>query len=188
MKTYPEYKIKVITNDYEDLSKRLNAGEIDFFLMDGIIPKAEHDYYELCQNSIICVCSPDHPLAEKTVPITDLYNNTLILGADKTLSRARIDDVFRQNHISSLMFSNMIEISNCISIIKHLLKENAGISFVYKNVVTQELKNGTLKQIYIENYHESHSYNLIFLRKSHFHIAQPAFIQFCQDFLQKWDT
>lgn len=188
MKAHPNYKIKVITNDYEDLSKKLNAGEIDFFLMDGTMPKAEHDYFELCQNSIVCVCSPEHPLAEKTVPVSELYNNTLILGAEKTLARARIDDVFRQNHMSSLYFSNMIEVSNSITIIKHLLLENIGISFVYKNVVAKELKNGTLRQIYVENYHESHSYNLVFLRKSHFHIAEPALIQFCQEFLKQWDT
>lgn len=187
MESYPDYKIKVITNDYEDLAKKLNAGEIDFFLTDGIIPKPEHDYYELCQNRTVCVCSPEHPLAGKTVPISDIYDNTLILGAGKTLSRERIDTIFRKNHMSSLYFADTIEVSNSITIVKHLLLANAGISFVYKNTVARELKNGTLKQIYIENYHESHSYNLVFLRDSYFHTAQPVFIQFCQNFLSQWD-
>lgn len=187
IKTYPDYKIKVITNDYEDLAKKLNAGEIDFFLTDEIIPKPEHDYQELCQNSTVCVCSPEHTLAGKTICIPDIYNNTLILGASKTLSRERIETTFRENHMSSLYFADTIEVSNSITIVKHLLLANAGISFVYKNTVARELKNGTLKQIYIENYHESHSYNLVFLRNSHFHIDQPVFIQFCQKFLTQWD-
>lgn len=188
MESYPDYKIKVITNDYEDLAKKLNSGEIDFFLTDGIIPKPEHDYYELCQNSTVCVCSPEHPLAGKIVDTTDIYNNTLILGASKTLSRERIETIFRKNHMSVLYFADTIEVSNSITIVKHLVLANAGISFVYKNTVAREIKNGTLKQIFIKDYHESHSYNLVFLKNSHFYSTQPMFIQFCQSFFDQWDS
>ena len=98
----------------------MNEGELDFFLMDGIISKTGHDYYELC-SSTICVCSPEHPLAEKHVSIDDIYDNTLILGADKTPSRRRLETIFRDNHISTMLFANLIEISNSLTIVKQLL-------------------------------------------------------------------
>lgn len=188
MKTHPDYKIRVITDYYDELARKLNEGELDFFLMDGIIPNTEHDYYELCSSSTICVCSPQHPQAEKRVSAEELYNNTLILGADKTPSRRRLEEILKDNHMSSLNFSNRIEISNSLTTVKQLLLQNIGISFLFKSGVARELKNGTLQQIYIDDYYEFHSYNLISLKTSYFHAEHTEFIKFCQEFLKLWDS
>lgn len=188
MREYPDYKIRIVTDYYDELSRMLNEGELDFFLMDGIVSKTGHDYYELCSSSTICVCSPEHPLAEKHVSIEDIYDNTLILGADKTPSRRRLETIFRDNHISTMLFANLIEISNSLTIVKQLLLQNIGISFLFKSGVARELKNGTLQQIYIDNYYEFHTYNLIFLHNSYFHSEHTDFIKFCQEFLKQWDS
>lgn len=188
MKKHPDYKIRVITDYYDELARKLNEGELDFFLMDGIIPNTEHDYYELCSSSTICVCSPQHPQAEKIVSTEDLYNNTLILGADKTPSRRRLEEILKDNHMSSLNFSNRIEISNSLTTVKQLVLQNIGISFLFKSGVARELKNGTLQQIYITDYYEFHTYNLISLKTSYFHAEHAEFIKFCQEFLKIWDS
>lgn len=131
MEKYPDYKIRIVTDNYDALSRMLNEGELDFFLMDGIVSKSEHDYYELCSSSsTICACSPEHPLAEKSVSIQELYNSTLILGVDKTPSRNRPEQIFRDNNISSMRFAHRIEISNSLTTVKQLLIQNTGISFV----------------------------------------------------------
>lgn len=188
MTKHPDYKIRIITDYYDELSRKLNEGELDFFLMDGSIPNSEHDYYELCSSSTLCVCSPQHPLAEKHVSVEELYDNTLILGADKTPSRRRLEDILKDNHLSSLNFSNRIEVSNSLTIVKQLLFQNIGISFLFKSGVARELKNGTLQQIYIDDYYEFHSYNLISLKSSYFHPEHTEFIKFCQEFLKQWDS
>ena len=187
MREYPDYKIRIVTDYCDKLSRMLNEGELDFFLMDGIVSKTRHDYYELC-SSTICVCSPEHPLAEKHVSVEDIYDNTLILGADKTPSRRRLETIFRDNHISTMLFANLIEISNSLTIVKQLLLQNIGISFLFKSGVARELKNGTLQQIYIDNYYEFHTYNLISLHNSYFHSEHTDFIKFCQEFLKQWDS
>lgn len=132
--------------------------------------------------------APEHPLAEKHVSIDDIYDNTLILGADKTPSRRRLETIFRDNHISTMLFANLIEISNSLTIVKQLLLQNIGISFLFKSGVARELKNGTLQQIYIDNYYEFHTYNLISLHNSYFHAEHADFIKFCQEFLKQWDS
>lgn len=188
MKEHPDYKIRIVTGYSDELSRMLNEGELDFFLMDGIVSRSELDCYELCSSSTICVCSPEHPLAEKKVSVEEIYNNTLILGADKTPSRKRLESIFRDNRMSSMYFANRIEISNSLTIVKQLILQNIGISFLFKSGVARELKNGTLQQIYINDYYELHTYNLISLHNSYFHADQTNFIKFCQEFLKQWDS
>ena len=74
----PDCRMRIVTDNYNTLSQMLNDGELDFFLMDGIVSKTEHDYYELYHSSVVCVCSSMHPLAGKTVPIEEVYNLSLI--------------------------------------------------------------------------------------------------------------
>ena len=186
MKNNPDYKIRIVTDNYDELSRMLNGGDLDFFLMDGIVSKTEHDYYELCSSSTICVCSPDHPLAEKHVPIDEVYSSTIILGADKTPSRKRLESIFLDNHIATMRFDNRIEVSNGLTIVKQFIMQNIGIAFLYKSAVARELKEGKLQQIYIDDYYAFHSYNLISMRNSYFHASQTDFIKFCQEFLQQW--
>ena len=188
MEKHPDYRIRIVSENYDVLSRMLKEGELDFFLMDGIVSKTEHRYYELCSTSTICVCSPGHPLANKKVTIDEIYNNTLILGADKTPSRKRLETIFRDNQISTMRFAKRIEISNSLTIVKQLLLQNIGISFLYKSGVARELKNGSLQQIYIQDYYEFHSYNLISMHNSYFHAGQTDFIKFCQDFLKQWEA
>ena len=188
LKKNPDCRMRIVTDNYNTLSQMLNDGELDFFLMDGIVSKTEHDYYELYHSSVVCVCSSMHPLAGKTVPIEEVYNNTLILGADKTPSRKRLESIFRDNHISTIHFHNHIEINNSLPLVKQLLLHNIGISFLYKSAVASELREGILQQIFIENYYEFHAYNLVSLHNSYFHANQIEFIKFCQDFLRQWDS
>lgn len=129
MKNNPDYKIRIVTDNYDELSRMLNGGDLDFFLMDGIVSKKEHDYYELCSTTI-CVCSPEHPLAEKHLPIDDVYSSTLILGVDKTPSRKRLEPIFRDNNIVIMCFDNRIEVSNGLTIVKQFIMQNIGIAFL----------------------------------------------------------
>ena len=118
MKNNPDYKIRIVTDNYDELSR-----------MDGIVSKKEHDYYELCSTTI-CVCSPEHPLAEKHLPIDDVYSSTLILGVDKTPSRKRLEPIFRDNNIVIMCFDNRIEVSNGLTIVKQFIMQNIGIAFL----------------------------------------------------------
>lgn len=188
MEKNPDYKIRIIIDNYDELSKKLNEGVLDCFLMDGFVSNTEYDYYELCSSSTVCVCSPQHPLAGKEIGLEEVYKNTLVLGADQTPSRKRLESIFQDRHVSTMSFSNLIEVSNSLTIVKQLLLQNIGISFLFKSGVANELKNGTLQQIYIRNFYEYHPYNLISLHNSYFHTNQTDFIKFCQEFLKEWDS
>lgn len=184
----PQCKLKVISENYSNLSTMLDNGDLDFFLFDGVVSTTKYDYYELGAGNVICVCSPTHPLAGKEIAIRDVYNNTLIMGVKNTPSRVRLENIFQENGILSYRFANHIEISNSLSCVKQLIIHNVGISFLYKSAVARELADGTLKQLHINHFHEQHAYNLICMRNSYFTDSQAHFIRFCQDFLEKWNS
>lgn len=188
LKEMPKCKLKIISENYSSLSTMLDNGDLDFFLFDGVVSTTKYDYHELGVGNVICVCSPSHPLAEKEVSIQEVYNNTLILGAENTPSRIRLENIFQENGILTYRFSNHIEVSNSLSCVKELILHNAGISFLYKSGVAKELAHGNLKQIHIHHFHEQHAYNLICVRNSYFNPSQAYFIQFCQDFLKQWNS
>jgi DNA-binding transcriptional LysR family regulator len=187
IKKNPGINIAVIIENSSTLSRMLEKGDLDFLIIDESFSKSEFEYHTLCSGTTVCVCSPDHPLADKTVSIEDLYDNTLILGVENTPSRMRLDIIFQENGISAFSFPHRIEITNGLAIVKQLVHHNVGIAFHYTSAVLKELISGYLKKIIINDFYERHSYNLVFVRNSYFRPSQVYFINFCQDFLHELD-
>ncbi|MDI9460785.1 MAG: LysR family transcriptional regulator [Saccharofermentanales bacterium] len=187
IKKNPETNISVIIDNSSTLSRMLEDGDLDFLIIDESFSKSEFEYHTLCSGTTVCVCSPDHPLADKTVSIEDLYDNTLILGVENTPSRMRLDIIFQENGISAFSFPHRIEITNGLAVVKQLVHHNVGIAFHYTSAVLKELRSGYLKKIIINDFFERHSYNLVFVRNSYFRPSQVYFINFCQDFLHELD-
>ncbi|HHV42167.1 MAG TPA: LysR family transcriptional regulator [Clostridiaceae bacterium] len=187
IKENPDSKISVMIDNSSTLSRMLENGELDFLIIDESFSKSEFEYHPLCSGTTVCVCSPDHMLAEAKVDIQDLYDYTLILGVKNTPSRIRLDVIFQENGISPYYFPHRIEITNGLTVVKQLVHHNIGIAFHYASAVAKELESGFLKQIYINDFFEQHSYNLVSVRNSYFRPSQVYFMNFCQDFLSQLD-
>ncbi len=187
IKSNPDHEISVIIENSSTLSRKLEDGELDFLIIDESFSKAEFEFYPLCNGTTVCVCPAEHPLADKEVEIEELYDNTLIMSVKGTPSRKRLDTIFQENGISAYSFPRRIEISNSLTVVKQLIKNNVGIAFHYKSAVSRELNSGFFKQIKIKGFFEQHSYNLVAVRNSYFRPSHVSFIQFCQDFLSKMD-
>lgn len=187
IKENPTHNISVLVENSATLSRKLEDGELDFLIIDESFSKAEFEYYPVCSGTTVCVCASEHPLAGKEVKIDELYDNNLILAVKGTPSRRRLETIFHENGISAYSFPHRIEISNSLTVVKQLIRNNIGIAFHYHSAVARELKNGYFKQIHIRGFFEKHSYNLVAVRNSYFRPSQVSFIQFCQDFLHKMD-
>ena len=64
-------------------------------------------------------------------------------------------------------FRNLIEIENIHTIVQ-LLKDDCGISFLYKAVVAKELKEGTLVQIPLSDFMVMHNFTFLWNKDSIF--------------------
>ena len=82
-------------------------------------------------------------------------------------SREIIERYLGDRNLSVYDFVNLIEISN-INTIKQLVKNNHGISFMYKIAVEKELKSGLLKEIDIAGLSIEHDINFVWRKNSAF--------------------
>lgn len=64
-------------------------------------------------------------------------------------------------------FRNLIEIENIHTIVQ-LLKDDCGISFLYKAAVAKELKEGTLVQIPLSDFMVMHNFTFLWNKDSIF--------------------
>lgn len=158
--------IKMQVANTSDLLKMINEGKLDFALVEGYFNKLEYDYRRFTQDKYICVASKEFKI-NKVSDISELFKYNLIIREVGSGSREIIERWLKERNLSISDFSNIIEISN-INMIKRLVSNNHGISFIYKTAVEKELESGKLKQIVINGLDIDHDINFIWRKNSVF--------------------
>lgn len=82
-------------------------------------------------------------------------------------SREILERYLGECNLSINDFTNLIEISN-INTIKQLVKNNRGITFMYRIAVEDELRAGLLKEIKISELAIKHDINFVWRKNSDF--------------------
>ncbi|MBR4160023.1 MAG: hypothetical protein IKT97_08250, partial [Spirochaetia bacterium] len=122
------------------------------------IPHPKLTTKEFLTEELIFIASPDNPLARKgTIDIWELNHIPVILH-EPGCGTWKIFKEFVQRH--HLRTKDVCEFTNNSAII-NLVKLNLGISLISKNVVREELKNGTLAEVAVagEEFHRRYYIN-----------------------------
>ena len=158
--------IKMQVANTSELLKMINEGQLDFALVEGYFNKLEYDYRKFCQDEYICVGSIDFPLSI-VHDISELFKYNLIIRENGSGSREIIERWLKERNLDIDDFSNIIEIGN-INMIKRLVKNNHGITFIYKLAVEKELAERRLKQVKVNALTIKHVINFIWRKNSVF--------------------
>jgi len=185
VKKYPDCKASMKIQDTNQLQHMLQTGGLDFLILDDSFPKSEYEYYELYKDTTLCVCSVNHPLAGQHITISDLMKETLIARSKDSAAFNNLDYILQKNRMSISQFHSFIEIDS-VAASKQVLKQNIGIAFFYKCIVDDELADGTLSQIYIEDFSYVHYYDFVIMKNSFFKDESLLFFNFCKDYLKQY--
>lgn len=158
--------IKMQVANTLELLEMINEGKLDFALVEGYFNKLEYDYRCFCQEEYICVASPKFTRL-KIKDINELFNYPLIIRENGSGSRAIIERWLKERNFDINDFNNVVEISN-INMIKYLVGNNHGITFIYKVAVEKEIREGKLVQIDIAGLDIKHDINFIWRKNSVF--------------------
>ncbi len=162
---YPTMKISMEVSNTETLLEKLENGEIDFALLEGHFDKFKYGTYLFSQESFIGICSPSNPLSLAQVSFKEIFKERLMIREKGSGSREIFEQILYEHNTTMENFDKIIEIGN-INIIKQLVKDNMGVSFLYKEAVEDELKNKTLNKISITDFDVMREFNFVFLKGS----------------------
>lgn len=159
--------ITMIVENTEVLLNKLENGEIDFALVEGYFTKSEYDFSVYSRERYICVSGNDYKFKKQPRVLEDLIQETLIMRESGSGTRDIFERNLERQNLTINDFYKVIEIGN-INVIKSLVKNNNGITALYEVAVKEELKNGTLKKIEIEDLQKSHDFYFIWRKNSAF--------------------
>lgn len=164
---YPEMKIHMSVANTQVLLERLNNGELDFIVVEGLFDKSEYDSTLFSLEKFIPVCSPESEFANEEVGFKELTKSRLILRERGSGTREIFENILQKNNFSLHAFDKMIEIGN-MAAIKKMVSNGLGITFLFEVAGKREIEDGSLSVINIPGFSEQREFNFVMLKNSFF--------------------
>ena len=162
---YPDVNISFIIRDTAELLEELENGNIDFAFIEGFFEKTEYENYLFSKERFVGICAANNPIATEITKFDNIVKERIILRENGSGTRDIFEKILYDNNLSLNDFAKKYEIEN-INIIKELVKENKGISFIYERAVEKEILMRKLSIINLENFFEEREFNFVFLKNS----------------------
>lgn len=163
--TYPLIDISMEVSNTENLLLKLQDGNIDFAILEGHFDKSKYGFFPFKEEQFIGVCSPIHDFSSRRINFNEILKENIILRELGSGTRNIFEQILYEMNFTPQSLDHFIEIGN-MKIIKELVGENFGISFLYRESVKDEIKKGILKEIDIDEFDIKREFNFVFLKGS----------------------
>jgi DNA-binding transcriptional LysR family regulator len=164
---YPEMKIHMSVANTHVLLERLNNGELDFIVVEGLFDKSEYEALLFSLEKFIPVCSPQSEYSKKEVSFQEITGSRLILRERGSGTREIFENILQKNNYSLHAFEKIIEIGN-MAAIKKMVSNGLGITFLFEVAAKSEIENGSLSMMNIPGFSEQREFNFVLLKNSFF--------------------
>ncbi|MFV0516845.1 MAG: LysR substrate-binding domain-containing protein [Aminipila sp.] len=159
--------INMLIANTKELLEKLDNGTIDFAIVEGYFAKNDYDHKIFSKEKYAAVCSPNHKFQKFPQKVEDLFVETLITREEGSGTREILERSLESRNLSLNDFKRKVEISN-INVIKELVKNDCGISFLYEAAVKEELESGLIKKIELRDMNVEHDMTFIWRKNSVF--------------------
>lgn len=173
---HPDARAEIRSGDTHELLALLDEGVIDCAFIEGPFERQDYRCDVLCTECLVCVCAPGHPLAGTACPIDALLDERLVVREPGSGTRAVFENALTARNLSIGSFPHVSTVSS-IDIIKALVEEGAGISFLYRAAVRDELADGRLAEIGLEGAPIEHDIAFVRLAGSAFDDVLAGFFE-----------
>lgn len=160
---YREIAIELVTHNTEDISNLLKNAQIDLGIVEGESRSSYFDYEIFKPDEIVLVCKADHPWANKTLKLKELYAIDLVSREQGSGTKEFIENQLKKNKIDLKSLNIIMNLGSSESIKNYLLHSEA-MAFVSVSTVLQELKNNQLSVIDIKNFSIERNFHFITLK------------------------
>ncbi len=176
---FPNVKIDMAVKSSKELIHQLGVNELELLILSDQIV-FDHTIYSsntFYKDELILVVPPEHSLAtKKTVQFSDLQDELFLMKPDKSATR-----IFLDSKLGAINFSisDYMEISS-LEGIKQGVIHGLGISFISKFAIKEEIKNGLLVEVPLQEIRLERGVNYIHHKTKHLSPALSEFISLLQ--------
>ncbi len=182
IKENPKVKLNLIVDNTQNLIEKLKSGKIDFAFIEGYFNKEEFEYHLYKEDEFVLIASKDNNILNKeNIELEDIKKQKLIIREKGSGSREILERLLANRNITLDNFKDVMEIGN-INIIKELIKENLGITFIYKVAVKEEIEMGNIKIVGKETLSLKREFNFVFSKNTLHKEEYIKFLQFAKLF------
>lgn len=164
--TKPNTQINMIVENTQHLLQKLEEGIIQFAFIEGIFNKTGYHTKLFSLEKFTAVCSPGSMLANKTVGFDDILSNRLILREKGSGTREILELQLQKQNLAIDSFSAITEIGS-IALIKRLVENGYGISFMYEVAANKEIAEGKLCRVNVTGIKDLREFNFVFIKDSY---------------------
>lgn len=157
---YKDIKIELITHNTEIISELLKEGKIDLGIIEGESQSSYFEYKKFKADEIVLVAKSNHPLANKTLHIKDLYNSELVFREQGSGSLEFIQNRLKEKGIFIDQLNIVMQLGSSESIKNYLLYSES-MAFLSISTILSELKNSQLSIIDIKNFSIERDFHFI---------------------------
>ncbi|MDD4080190.1 MAG: LysR family transcriptional regulator [Eubacteriales bacterium] len=182
----PDMKINMAVANTHVLLDRLNHGELDFILLEGLFDKAAYDATLFSLERFIPVCSPLSPLARGRVTLEEISGSRLILRESGSGTREIFGNILQKYNYSLHAFEKVTEIGN-MAAIKKMVSMDLGITFLFEAAAKKEIDAGELAVIDIPGFDEQREFNFVFLKNSFFGDRYRSIFELLKKHYELWE-
>lgn len=152
--------ISLLVHNTEELLSMLNRAELDLALIEGFFDKQRYGYRLMGIEQFVGICHRDHAFNGRAVPMETLFGETIIVREPGSGTRAIFEQVLSSQSYTLDAFSRTVCISS-FELIKKLVLNRCGISFVYESVAKSNVNIGRFT---IQNTEVLRELNYVYLK------------------------
>lgn len=167
MKERPDIRIRMIVENTDVLMKLLNEGNIDFAIIEGYYSQQSYSGITYRSERFIPVCAADYRFTKPVTELRDLLSECLFLREEGSGTRKVLEHSLMEHNLLLKDFPRLMELGN-LGLIKSMVSEGMGITFIYESVVKKELEDGVLREIPLEDFPVYHDFTFLWQKGSVF--------------------
>lgn len=167
IKKHPDTDFHIRYNNTETLLSELHDGTLDFAVVEGYFEPKNYQTRIYRDEEYIAVASCKHQFAQPIHSLKDLTGERLLLREPGSGTREILVRSLALKNMTTADFAHIVEVGNIHTIVA-LLKQDCGISFLYKAAVQKEIDDGILKQIPLDDFMLKHDFTFIWNKDSVF--------------------
>ena len=177
---YPDIEIDMLVSNTEKLLAELERGHIDFAIIEGHFDKTLYESYLFSEENFIGISCLG--IYKNRVDMEDLYKEKLIIRERGSGTREILEQILYEKNLKLENFKKINQISS-MNVIKEMVENNMGITFLYEKAVRKELRNKSLEKINIKDFSIYREFNFVFLKNN---IYRADYMEWYRYFLENF--